>query len=75
MNSVLVNAAGGNINITLPTAVGASFLCYNKRIDSTGNVVNILTTGGQTIDNSSEGIQFQYTAVQAKSDNANWWIV
>lgn len=74
-NSVLVNAAGGNVNVTLPTAIGAAYLCYVKRIDASGNSVTILPNGAQTIDaQSSLGILNQYTSVTLKSDNANWWL-
>ena len=74
--SVLVNAASGPITITLPTAVGDSHQYYVKKIDSSANVVTVVTSAGQTIDGaSSSGVQFQYSAVTFKSDNANWWII
>jgi hypothetical protein len=75
-NAVLVNAASGNIIANLPTAVGANFDCTVKRIDSSGNTVTIVPNGSQKIDGqSSVGIQFQYTSVTMRSDNANWWII
>lgn len=74
-NSVLVNAAGGNISVTLPTAIGAGYLCFVKRIDSSANTVTIVPNGSQTIDTqTSISIQYQYTSVTLKSDNANWWL-
>lgn len=73
--SVLVNASGGNVAITLPSAVGQNNNFYIKRIDASTNTVTIGTTSAQTIDGqSSVGIQFQYSSVTLKSDNANWWI-
>jgi hypothetical protein len=76
-SAVLVDCTSGNIQITVPTAVGATFLCYVKRIDNvTANTLNVVTTGGQTIDTvSSYGIMFQFTSVTLKSDNSNWWVV
>ena len=72
--AVLVNAASGNITVTLPTAVGAAYTCIVKRVDSSTNTVTITTSASQTIDGaSSVGILFQYTSVTFMSNNANWW--
>jgi hypothetical protein len=74
MCAVLVNATSGNITVTLPTAVGATYTCIVKRTDSSSHTVTINTTASQTIDGqSSVGILFQYTSVSFMSDNANWW--
>jgi hypothetical protein len=74
--SVLVNATSGNVIVTLPTAVGAQYNCYIKRIDNSSNTVTVNTTSSQTIDTQATvGIQYQFTSITLKSDNANWWIV
>jgi hypothetical protein len=73
--TVLVNAAGGNITVTLPTAIGATYACYVKRIDNSANTVSVNTTASQAIDGqASQGILFQYTSMSVKSDGSNWWI-
>lgn len=76
---VLVNAAGGNVTATLPTAVGVSGRTYIiKRIDSSINTVTIATTGGQTIDGASTVSVLNTPNLQSYtviSDNANWWII
>src|ERR1019366_3706966 len=75
-NAVLVNAASGNIIANLPTAVGANFDCIVKRIDSSANAVTIVPNGSQTIDGQATiGIQFQYTSVTMRSNNANWFVI
>jgi len=71
---VLVNAAGGPVTITLPSAVGVAYTPVIKKIDSSANAVTIV--GGGTIDGqSSLIIQYQYSSVTLNSDNANWWII
>jgi hypothetical protein len=76
MPAVLVNAAGGPVTITLPTAVGDFGSLYVKRIDSTSNAVVVATLLGQTIDTSPTfSLGSQYASAQFKSDNANWWVV
>jgi hypothetical protein len=74
-SAILVNAAAGNVTVTLATAVGATFNCIIKRIDASANTVNVVATNPQTIDGqTSKGIQYQYTSANFKSDNSNWWI-
>lgn len=75
-NAVLVDATGGNIIINMPSAVGANYDCTVKRIDSSGNAVTIVPNGAQAIDGqATQQLQFQYTSVTMRSDNANWWII
>lgn len=47
-----INASGGSITITLPTAsVNNRYHIYNfKRVDNSGNIVTIQAAGGQFID-------------------------
>lgn len=77
--NILVLATGGaaGITLTLPTAVGAAgqSACL-KKTDSGVGTVTIATTGGQTIDGSSNYFltnQYQYVTVE--SDGSNWYIV
>ena len=75
--TVLGNAAGGAITLTLPTAVGVSGQIYTiKKTDSSANVVTIATTSAQTIDGqSSYSLSLQYAGVQVQSNNSNWVII
>jgi hypothetical protein len=53
--TVLVNAISGAVNITLPVGIlGTRYQI--KKIDSTSNIVNILTTSSQLIDGYSSYI-------------------
>jgi hypothetical protein len=76
--AVNVNAASGPITITLPTAVATLYQPVVAKIDSSANVVNVVTVGGQSINTVSSNpqltIAYQFSAVTFRSDNANWWI-
>jgi hypothetical protein len=75
-STVLVNAAGGPVGITLPTAVGISGKRYYfKKIEASLNVVTIVPQGVQTID----GVP-NYTLILLNdfvtiiSDGTNWQV-
>jgi len=74
--AVAVNATGGAVTITLPTAVGDTNLYTIKKTDSSANTVTVVGNGGQTIDASANAIiTQQYTSITLKSDNSNWFII
>jgi hypothetical protein len=74
-SGIAVDASGGNITITLPTAVGATQFYAIKRIDASANTVTIATTGGQSIDGfSTIPLVAQDQSVVLASTNANWLI-
>jgi hypothetical protein len=73
-----VDAAGGSVTLTLPSAVTKIRRIYIiKRIDSSGNSVTINTTSSQTIDGASSyaGLSAQYKSVALQSDGSNWIIL
>lgn len=72
---LVVDASSGAVTITLPTAVGiADRVYYIKKSDASANFVNVATTGGQTIDNSTTfELKIQGEAIMVVSDGANWW--
>lgn len=73
---ILASASGGNITLTLPTAVGSTRVYTIKKTDASANTVTIATTGGQTIDGGTTAVlQVQYESVSLASNNANWFIV
>jgi len=75
VNAVLVDATGGNITVTLPTAVGANIPYIVKRKDASANTLTIATTSSQTIDGATTmQILYQYTSVTVVSDGANWYV-
>ena len=74
--AILVNASGGAVIITLPTAVGSTRAYSVKKTDASANTVTVATTGGQTIDGGATAtIAVQYVAVSVVSDGSNWFVV
>lgn len=72
---LLVDASGGAVTITLPTAAGiADRVYYIKKTDASSNNVTISPSGGQTIDGSSSfALKISYEAVMVVSDGSNWF--
>ncbi|MAI59007.1 MAG: hypothetical protein CML56_08530, partial [Rhodobacteraceae bacterium] len=75
-HTIFVNAAGANIDVTLPTAASIEGRQYIiKRIDGTATAVSIQTDGSETIDGASSAALTDKRSVVIQSDNSNWWIV
>ena len=73
---VLANAALGSFTLTLPTASGNTNLFAVKKIDSSGNSVNVAASGGQSIDGGSTAtVRVQYASISVVSDGSNWVII
>jgi hypothetical protein len=74
---IVADATGGNVTITLPTAVGFAGLRFIvKRKDASGNTVTIATTSSQTIDGATtKALASQWAFVEVVSDGANWLLV
>ena len=72
-----VDSSGGTVTRTLFTAVGNSGKKVNiKKVDSSGNPVNIAFTGGQTGDGSSSlAITLTNNSLTLQSDGSNWIII
>lgn len=78
--TVEVNASGGPVIITLPTAASqfdittSSGRLYNiKKIDSSGNAVTITPSGADTIDGLPNiVISAQYVSYMLQSDGTRW---
>jgi hypothetical protein len=74
--TILVNAAGGAVTITLPSAVVASGKKFNvKKIDDTDNIVTITSTAGtiDTVASVSGAVWLQSWVLQ--SDGTNWFVI
>ncbi len=71
---ILVNASGGNVTITLPSAIDLYRREYVvKKIDSSPNIVYV--TSVVNIDNvSSYEIESHNVAIKLKSDDVQWWV-
>jgi hypothetical protein len=76
---VTMSASGGNRTVTLPTAVGRNGKVFTiKKIDSSANTVQLLTTSAQTIDGNASGalyLKAQYDTIKLVSDGSNWLIL
>jgi len=70
-NTLLVNATGGAVTITLPTATSGRILTV-KKTDVSANTVQ-LTGTVDTVVNPTLGTQFQSRVIQA--DGSSWQIV
>lgn len=72
---IFVNASGGNVVVTLYTAVGHSgYEILVKKTDSSSNTVTIDGHGTETIDGStSKVLSNQYEAVYLTSNGSNWF--
>jgi hypothetical protein len=69
--TLLVNATGGNVTLTLPTATAGRMLTV-KKTDASANTVQ-LTGTVDTVVNPTLGTQFQSRLIVA--DGSNWQIV
>jgi hypothetical protein len=74
---ILVDASGGAVTITLPSAASRNSPYYVKKIDSSSNAVIIVVTGGQLIDGaSSQSTTVQYFSSTVISDTVSaYWNV
>lgn len=70
---ILVDAASGNVTVTLPAIAAGRQLCV-KRIDASANVVSVASAA--LIDGAaSQAITPQYASLTFMCDAATWWIV
>lgn len=71
---ILADANGGDIDITLPEPLNSMTVTV-KKIDGTGNAVNINTPNGETIDGQgSLSLTSQYTSREIISDGEEFYI-
>ena len=72
-----VDASGGAVAITLPTAgsdIGRTFII--RKNDASANAVTITSFGAETINGSATlPITVQYTSYTIMSDDTNWMVV
>jgi len=71
-NTILVNASGGAVTVTLPSPSGIAGRWYNiKKIDSS---VNAVTVSGSIEGASSYTLALQYKYVRVQTDGSAWYI-
>lgn len=72
----LINAAGSNVTITLPTAANNTASFIIKKIDSSTNTVIVDGYSSETIDgDTSITIYDQYNYIEIISDGTNWKVI
>ena len=74
--AILVDATGGAVTVTLPTAVGRTGQTYEiKRTNAGANAVTVDGNGAETIDGAATvSLSTQYATVRMVSDGTNWMI-
>jgi len=74
---ILVDASGGPITITLPTAANSDSVFYCvKALDVSGGNVTIDGDGAETIDGAATiTLNVQYQSVFIISDGTQWWVI
>lgn len=74
--TVTVDASGGNVTITLPTAASASGRCFNiKKTDSSTNYVRVAGNGAETIDGSNTQDNYTQWASMCVQSNGTSWVI
>lgn len=76
-DTILVDASGGALTITLPPAASASgHILTVKKIDGSINAVTIDPDGAETIDDAAtRTLLLQYSSVTIHSDGTEWWVL
>jgi len=76
-STLLCDATGGAIVVTLPLASGVSGKILTvKKIDASGNTVTLTPGGGELIDGAAtKVISTQYDFYQIQTDGNNWYII
>lgn len=76
-NSVaLVNASGGAVTITIPTAVTNKGKVFNiKKLDSSANGVVISPAAGTIDGAATKTLAFQYDSLMLVSDGTNYYLI
>lgn len=75
--TVLVDAVGGAVTVTLPAASSVNGQTYIiKKIDASGNAVTIDAAGAETIDGAAtKATTTQWASYSIQSDGTRWFII
>lgn len=74
--TIIANATGGSITVTLPPAADAVGRVYYIKKISSGNSVTVDADGTELIDNSQTlSLTGQYRSEEIQSDGTQWWVL
>lgn len=75
--TILCNASSNGFNVKLPSAASVNSQIFNiKKIDSTGNIINVYTSAGNYIDfDFTQSIAHRGTNMSLQSDGSQYWIL
>lgn len=75
--TVLVNATGGAVTVTLPAASTVSGQTFHvKKIDATANAVTLDGSGTETIDGAAtKSTTTQWASYSVQSNGTEWFIL
>jgi len=75
--TVLANATGGNIDLSLPDpTVNTDVVYIIKKIDASVNTVTLLPDASETIDGAASVVlTTQYETVKVVCDGVNWFVI
>lgn len=76
-HTLLGDASNGSFTFTLPSPSSVEGRIYNiKKIDSTGNAVNINVEDGSNIDgDTTQSITTQYNSIPVQAFGGKWWVL
>lgn len=75
--TILCNAISGSFDVKLPSAISVNTQIFNiKKIDSTGNIINVYTSAGNYIDfDFTQSIAHRGTNMCVQSDGSQYWVL
>lgn len=75
--TVTVDASGGNVTVTLPTASSSTGYVFNiKKVDASANYVRVAGAGAETIDGTNtQDVYTQWASVAVQSNGTSWVIL
>jgi len=74
--TVIVDPTAGPVTITLPNSppIGTEFRIKTRQSGSTGNQVDIQTSGGQIDEGSVTSLIGDFEAKEVVYDGTDWWV-
>jgi hypothetical protein len=75
VDTILVDASGGNITITIPAILGDGQNFYIYRTDQTTNIVTIISAVGETFNGASSVILHVSEAIYMTAYNGQWYMI
>lgn len=74
--TILCDATSGQFDVKLPSPVGNTNIYNIKKIDSTGNRINVMVTNASYIDyDLTQSIAHRGTNMSVQSDGSQYWVL